>query len=171
MSISELGSLGEFVASVAVVISLLMLVVQLRSNTTALRSASYQSIHDAEDRFYSDLANDPVLARLWRQSSEGLETVSDKDLPQMEMLIQRYIFLLQNVHYQRRKGMVDDEMWTAWDEGWIEFMAMNKGFQQVYEQNQAVYTPPFREYTDSCKERFKGDTTSLLSGRQSVGAK
>lgn len=167
MSISELGSLGELIASIAVVVSLVMLVFQLRSNTQALRSASYQSIHDAEDRFYSDLANDPVLARLWKQTSDGLDNATEADRPRMEMMIERYIFLLQNVHYQRRKGMVDDEMWTAWDEGWVEFIAMNKGFQEVYASNQAVYTPPFREYTNGCAARYRGDTTSMLSGGRS----
>ena len=43
MSISELGSLGEFIASIVVVVTLLMLVFQIRQNTKTSRSLSISS--------------------------------------------------------------------------------------------------------------------------------
>ncbi len=38
MSISELGSLGEFIGSIAVLVTLVYLVFQLRQNTLSMRS-------------------------------------------------------------------------------------------------------------------------------------
>ena len=44
MTISELGSLGEFVGSLAVVVTLIYLTTQLRQNTKAVRAASTQAL-------------------------------------------------------------------------------------------------------------------------------
>jgi len=48
VSLADLGSLGEFIGSIAVIASLLFVALQLRSNASALRASTYQSIHDAE---------------------------------------------------------------------------------------------------------------------------
>ncbi len=61
-----LGDLGDFVGAVAVVVTLVYLTVQLRQNTAALRSNSWQAIQDAEQRFDTLLAGDMALADIWR---------------------------------------------------------------------------------------------------------
>ena len=42
MSIMELGALGEFVGSIAVVITLIYLALQLKQNTSSVRANAYQ---------------------------------------------------------------------------------------------------------------------------------
>lgn len=119
MSVTELGALGEFIGSIAVVASLIFVAIQLRSNTTAVRASTYQSIHDAEDSYWADISNDPDLARIWSCSDQGLEAISEAELPQATMLMNRLVFLIQNTHYQRSRGFVDDQMWHAWDQAWV----------------------------------------------------
>ncbi len=73
---------SEAIASIAVVGSLLLVVIQLRSNNRTLRSAAYQALHDTEDGFYSDLCNDASLARIWKVGATGTENVPEEDQPQ-----------------------------------------------------------------------------------------
>ena len=47
MSISELGSLGEFIGSIAVLVTLVYLVFQLRQNTLSMRSQSRYFVLEA----------------------------------------------------------------------------------------------------------------------------
>jgi len=158
VSLAELGALGEFVGSIAVVASLLFLALQLRSNTTALRAATYQSIHDAEDNYWADISNNPKLARIWRDSDQGFDAISDEDLPQAEMLMNRLVFLIQNTHYQRTRGFVDDEMWHAWDQAWIGILKGNMAMREMYERNRGVFNPEFERYSQECIERgLKGE--------------
>jgi hypothetical protein len=42
MSLEDLGNIGEFVAAVAVVVSLVYVAVQIRQNTRSVRASSYQ---------------------------------------------------------------------------------------------------------------------------------
>ncbi len=47
MSISDLGSLGEFIGSIAVLVTLIYVALQIRYNTHATRAASHHAITDA----------------------------------------------------------------------------------------------------------------------------
>jgi hypothetical protein len=42
MSLEDLGNIGEFVAAVGVIASLIYLAVQIRQNTDSLRAATFQ---------------------------------------------------------------------------------------------------------------------------------
>ncbi len=48
MTIQDLGSLGELVAAVATVATLIYLAAQIRQNTTAMKAASLNSLHDVQ---------------------------------------------------------------------------------------------------------------------------
>ncbi len=54
MEIQDLGSIGEFISSVVVVITLIFLTVQLRQNTKAIRSTSFQEINQDQIRLTQD---------------------------------------------------------------------------------------------------------------------
>ena len=43
MSLEDLGNIGEFVAAIGVIISLIYLAVQIRQNTSAVATATYES--------------------------------------------------------------------------------------------------------------------------------
>jgi hypothetical protein len=45
MSLQDLGNIGEFVAAVAVVVSLIYLAVQIRQNTRSVRASTYHSVN------------------------------------------------------------------------------------------------------------------------------
>ena len=47
MTLEDLGNIGEFVAAIAVVVSLLYLAIQIRQNTKTVRTSTYQAILDS----------------------------------------------------------------------------------------------------------------------------
>ena len=44
MTIEDLGNIGEFIAAIATIVTLVYLAVQVRQNTAALRSSTFQNI-------------------------------------------------------------------------------------------------------------------------------
>ena len=58
MTIFELGALGEFVGSLAVIVTLIYLAAQIRHNTSGLRSATLSAISERQQfelRWSSDI--------------------------------------------------------------------------------------------------------------------
>jgi hypothetical protein len=65
MSIQDLGSLGELVGAVAVVLSLIYLATQIRQNTQATRAASYEDVAQGVRAFMALIANDEGVADIY----------------------------------------------------------------------------------------------------------
>ena len=115
MKVKKAAAIAEVVSAVAVVISLLYVAYEVRQNTSAVRSTAYQSIHDAEDLFWQSISVDQELSALWDAGlRDGIQALQPAEQSQFAIATRRLIYLYQNVHYQRRKGVVDDELWSAW---------------------------------------------------------
>lgn len=149
MKIKKVAAIAEIVSAVAVVISLIYVGYELRQNTAAVRSTAYQSIHDAEDLFWQSISADAQLSAVWDAGlSGGLETLRPTERSQFTITVRRLIYLYQNVHYQRRKDVVDDELWTAWLASLDEHLA-TKGFTDVLVEVKPHLSDPFNELIDS----------------------
>ncbi len=149
MKIKKVAAIAEVVSAVAVVISLIYVGYELRQNTAAVRSTAYQSIHDAEDLFWQSISADAQLSAVWDAGlSGGLETLRPTERSQFTITVRRLIYLYQNVHYQRRKDVVDDELWTAWLASLDEHLA-TKGFTDVLVEVKPHLSDPFNELIDS----------------------
>ena len=166
MTIQDLAAFSEVVGAIGVIISLVFVAYQLRSNTNVLRAAAYQALHDTEDGFYSDVTTNPDLAKLWELGAKGADSIPEDQRPEWNVMAFRFMYLFQMVHYQRRKGMVDEEFWEAWDTAWVEFMNTNIGMRETYELNKSICTKPFQKYTEQCKTRSTGGRAALFIGGQ-----
>ena len=74
MTIQDLGSLGELIAAVATVLTLGYLAVQLRQNTKALRSQTFQQSSMDMSLTANAISCDNELASIIIKSNEGLAT-------------------------------------------------------------------------------------------------
>ena len=143
MKIKKITSIAEIISAAAVIVSLLYVGYQVRQNTAAVKSSAYQFIHDAEDIYWSSISGDAELSALWEAGlSGGLQALSPYRQPQFSITAGRLIYLFQNVHYQRRKGVVDDELWGAWLASLDEFLAM-QGFSDVLTTARPHLSEPF----------------------------
>ena len=94
MTIEDLGNIGELIAAVGVIISLIYLAVQLRSNTLALRA-------DSRDKNFGNFiaANHPALLdkelmRIWLDGLEGTSALDREDAERFDrMLMERLIYI------------------------------------------------------------------------------
>src|SRR5437870_561365 len=79
MSLTDLASLGSFVSGVAVAITLIFLVIQMRQNTLAIRGAASQALSAA----YGELSNITVvnadMARIWRLGHADIGQLTDDE--------------------------------------------------------------------------------------------
>jgi hypothetical protein len=132
VTISELGSLGEFIASIAVVITLIALVLQVRVNTVAVNETRvattaqiYQSRVDSRRRNLEWLIDcEPVLEILERLgSAEGAPNELDPDrigelTPRERMILMLHsdmtLLSLDNHVYQYQQGVLDEDFYRTY---------------------------------------------------------
>ena len=109
MSISELGSLGEFIASIAVVLSIAFLAFQMRQNTKALKVSAYADFVSRQMQILDiETRNAGLLARV--------HSNTDVSAPEYAILVARMSGVLRNgdaLFYQRQQGLLDASRWES----------------------------------------------------------
>jgi hypothetical protein len=83
-----------------VVISLLYLAVQIRQNTSAIRSAQHDAAAAKIDAINASMADSPHLARIYREAAEDFDAMSPDDKLRFMAHAQRNFRLWEYSFYQ-----------------------------------------------------------------------
>jgi hypothetical protein len=119
MTISELGSLGESLSSIGVLVTLIYLGIQitqtkrgLTENTAAIRGANEVSGNESSVAMSRSIFEDPEVARIVVAGAiddPGLTDVND--LLRFDQYCHACVQLHQVTFMQWRRGILDDEYW------------------------------------------------------------
>ena len=112
--LADWANLAEIVGAVAIVVSLIYVGQELRSNTAAVQAASQQSITNASSVSMLSIAENADLAEI--------RAIGDVDPGQLApvdrlryVLYQRQMLLhFQNVWTQWRLGVIEDQVWDGY---------------------------------------------------------
>jgi len=112
MTIQDLGSIGEFVAAIATVVTLAYLAVQIRQNTKEARLTTMRELVASVQDGFSPLYN-PGYARVFRLGRHHPEELDEDELSAFKMLLDRQFYSFQNLVYQYESGSVDEEIFQS----------------------------------------------------------
>jgi len=113
VTLQELGSLGEFLGSVGVIVSLIYLAVQIRQNTRSVRAATQQSFVDVNASFAGLLLNNDHMAHVYRVGIADQDELTEDQRVQFDMLMVTYFRNMQNLFQQRERGMLEEDVWEG----------------------------------------------------------
>jgi len=147
MNLQDLGSLGEFVGSIAVVLSLLYLAVQIRQNTKTERTASRQTILDTFHAALWDLGASSERQRVLKAGFANFETLSDGDKAIFQLTILRFIGNLYNGLLLQRADMLDEETFSIIADTAVSSL-LTTGGRQWWAASRDGQSPTTREYID-----------------------
>ena len=112
MTLEDLGNIGEFVAALGVIISLVYLATQIRQNTRAVRSSASQAITDARADFLKSISDDPEVAGMFFTGLSDRDALDPVERYRFDSMLNRLSATMENYHYQNRQGAMDPEQWT-----------------------------------------------------------
>ena len=112
MTLQELGSLGELLGGVAVVVSLLYLAIQIRHNTRGLeqnkelmRLSFENEIRKETNDFRSMIAADADLANLWQRGLTGEAELDPSENLRLDLLNVNITSFLRAQFHARSRGI------------------------------------------------------------------
>ena len=112
MSLSDLGNLGELVGGIAVIVTLIYLVIQVRQNSAATRAKNRQALANDQIRYINGRATDPFLRRTVEQMFAG-EEIAREDRFGLRMHVIAGLRMFENYFAQFENGTMDREDWRA----------------------------------------------------------
>ncbi len=114
MTIQELGSIGEFVAAIATLATLLYLAIQIRQNTRSVRAASYHAINGMLVSINQSIAENAEVARIEMIGGDDPTALSDEERRRFAYLLANRFRLFDSLYYQFRLGLLEERMWKAY---------------------------------------------------------
>ena len=127
MSIQDLGAIGELVAAIATVATLIYLAVQLRQNTRALRSATFQQISAQMGQNVETITTNADLAEIVAKTLS-----QDPDLTPAERIRLQGLFVMsmrriEAVFVQSELGSIDPELATGFENSLLPLLLSSEG--------------------------------------------
>jgi len=150
MSLEDLGNIGEFVAAVAVVISLIYLAVQIRQNTKSIRSASNQQILQGIAELNEFLGSTPEVTELFWRGSSNPESLSEEEWHRFIHIASAMIRRMELMFLNHRDGFVPVQMWEAQANNLRRWFS-TPGVQRWFSELGAGVDADFRVYVEQLK--------------------
>src|SRR5438477_11256880 len=116
MNWDAISAISQLVGSIAVVISVLYLAVQLRSSTRVARVAAMDAAAAALRDVTKPFMENAELARLWRIGVENLDALSGEDQARFFHSAHQFLKAMETIHYHYIYGLLDAQLWEGWRE-------------------------------------------------------
>lgn len=147
MTIQDLGSIGEFVSAVIIIVTLIYIAIQSKQTQNLLRSSSFQERTSTAIEVYRDIAVSGDLAQILTKNA------FEQDLTADEQTRLRFWHLCvlkasENVHYQIHIGVLEDEYESTLDESVLNSIKNVPGLRDTWEDQKAQFGKSFQKYID-----------------------
>ena len=107
MNWEAIGAIGQIVGAIAVVISLVYLAREIRSNARSARMASVGTLNE----WLRQLAEHPRLAELWHRGIRDYKSVEGADRTSFNAFLLGLFRIFGEMYYQQLDGHLDLRLW------------------------------------------------------------
>ena len=105
MNWDAIGAIGEVLGALGVILSLIYLSIQVKSNTKQLRFTASQEIAASLDRAYDPVYSEQV-AKIWQKGHADLKSISGAELIIFDGLMARLIHNVANMLDARESALM-----------------------------------------------------------------
>lgn len=107
MNWEAISAIGQIVGAIAVVISLIYLAREIRSNARSARMASVGTLNE----WLRQLAEHPHLAELWHSGIRDYRSVEGADRTSFNAFLLGLFRIFEEMYYQQLDGHLDPRLW------------------------------------------------------------
>jgi hypothetical protein len=148
MTIQDLGAIGELVGAVAVLATLFYLARQIKQNTDEIRSANYHSVTDSFNYLNTALAQDAVLANIYRRGSADFDSLSDDEKVQFNHLMHATFRVMDVINFQSHHGTGDQTLWD-YEKKTIDSLMTFPGTRRWWQERPFNFSDDFVKYVET----------------------
>ena len=113
MNWDALGAIGETAGAIGVIVSLVYLATQIRSQNTESKLMAVENMTAQWNSFMSDMATNPELARIWSIGLAGLDKLEPTEFVQLSTHFNRIFRIYESMYRHHQHGRLDDEVWRG----------------------------------------------------------
>ena len=147
MTLQDLGNLGELVAAIATVLTLGYLAIQLRQNTRALRSQTFQQSSMDMSLTANAISSDGELAEIVVKASNGIGVLSPEERVRFHFWMLVAIRRFEAIYVQGVYGSIDPIRIEGFEKSIITLLSSG-GPLEWWESSKSAFSSDFVQYAD-----------------------
>jgi hypothetical protein len=155
MNWEAISAVGQIVGAVAVVVSVIYLALQVRSNARQTRLASMRAMSDAFNQWLYGLAGNPQIGELYYRGMHDFASIDGPDLPRFSALMDSLFRIYEDMYYQHIEQHLDPHVW--------------RGFEAV--MRDIIAYPGAKAWWQSRRHWFSGQFAQFIEGLASPAAR
>ena len=161
MTIQDLGSIGELVAAIATLATLIYLAAQIRQNTRAVEASA---LHDFLDNWrrtaVQDTLRDPELQDLFNRGMADFDGLTDKEKGRWHLYVIQFTTQAQIAMELHERGFLPDRERVVWID-FVTSVLRTPGGLSFWEQAKHILTPSLIETLSRRLEETRGEPSYL----------
>ncbi len=149
MKLSEWASVAEIAGAVAVVVTLVYLGVEVSQNTSAVKANTRQAMIDYGREQSEILVTNTALASLVSRGEEDPSSLTAHERQQFYEFTTWRLAMWETAYLNNEEGLLDDEMWLAWD-GYYRLLVADKiGYAAFWRDTRPQWHSRFMAHIDA----------------------
>lgn len=146
----RLSTVLEVVSAAAVVVSLIYVAIEIRHNTEAVQSATYQELVAASDEFLLVLAQDPELTGIWIRGDEDPALLDAVEAQRYWWIVRTYLRNMEHAFRQHERGSLGDLEWDLYSS--MVCRPWPEGRRLSWPSHSPTLSPDFVSFVESCQD-------------------
>ena len=147
MNWEAISAVGQIVGAAGVIISVIYLAQQVRSNARQTRLASMRSMSDAFNQWLYGLAGNPQIGDLYYRGMRDLQSIEGADLPRFSALMDSLFRIYEDMYYQKLEGHLDPRVWLGFEAPMRDIIAY-RGAQAWWRTPSHWFSREFQQFID-----------------------
>jgi len=169
MNWDAINAVSQLISSIAVVVSVLYLAVQLRSSTRVARVAAMDAAAAALRDVTKPFMENAELARIWRIGLENLDALSAEDQARFFHAAHQFLKALETIHYHYVYGLLDSQLWQGW-RVLLQHYVASPGIDHYLNLRGAVFSERFCKFISELEPVAERKTVGNLLGKERPSA-
>jgi hypothetical protein len=164
MTLENWALIAEIVGSAAIVVSLIFVGVQLRSNTSATKSATASAASSATTAWYSAVGTSAQASALFFNFMNAPDTLTPQERLQAVLIVHGVLVNFQTSFMLANEGTLDPQIKDTILEA-VVVVKDKPGFKYYWEQRRAFFYDQFQEYVEKLMKVERITSNDIFSYR------
>ena len=165
MNWEAISAVSQLVGSLAVVLSVLYLAVQVHRSTrvagVAAQDAAATALRDVTKPFMENAE----LGEVWRIGLEKLDTLSPGDQARFFNATYQFLKAFETIHFHYAYGLLDQQLWEGWRE-LLRHYAAAPGIAHYWKLRDYLFSERFRKFVNALEPLPDHRTVGTLLGKE-----
>src|SRR5947209_11027143 len=168
MKWEAVNAVSQLVSSVAVVLSLLYLALQVHRSTRIAKIAAQDSAATAFRYVTKPCMEDPDVSRIWQLGLVNLSALSPADQARFFHATYQFLKAFETIHFHYAYRLLDLELWEGWRE-LLRHYIVAPGVAEYWEKRQNLFSARFRQFVNKLEPPADPFTVGSLLAETPAG--